>query len=39
VLAFEAVKLLRGKGFKVRRLQDGYPEWKLAGLPVEKSVV
>jgi rhodanese-related sulfurtransferase/DNA-binding transcriptional ArsR family regulator len=37
VLAFEAVKLLRGKGFKVRRLQDGYPEWKLAGLPVERS--
>lgn len=39
VLAFEAVKLLRGKGFKVRRLQDGYPEWKLAGLPVERSVI
>lgn len=38
VLAFEAVKLLRGKGFRVRRLQDGYPEWKQAGLPVEKSV-
>jgi rhodanese-related sulfurtransferase/biotin operon repressor len=38
VLAFEAVKLLRGKGFNVRRLQDGYPEWKLAGLPVEKSM-
>jgi len=38
VLAFEAVKLLRGKGFQVRRLQDGYPEWKRAGLPVEKTV-
>ena len=35
VLAFEAVKLLRGKGFRVRRLQDGYPEWKRSGLPVE----
>jgi rhodanese-related sulfurtransferase/DNA-binding MarR family transcriptional regulator len=35
VLAFEAVKLLREKGFQVRRLQDGYPEWKQAGLPVE----
>lgn len=35
VLAFEAVKLLRGKGFQARRLQDGYPEWKRAGLPVE----
>jgi len=37
LLAFEAVKLLRGKGFRVRRLQDGYPEWKRAGLPVEKT--
>src|SRR5882724_4104508 len=32
VLAFEAVALLRDRGFKVRRLQDGYPEWKAAGL-------
>lgn len=37
VLAFEAVKLLRDKGFRIRRLQDGYPEWKSAGLPVEKT--
>lgn len=37
VLAFEAIKLLRGKGFRVRRLQDGYPEWKNAGLPVESA--
>ena len=35
VLAFEAVALLRKRGFKVRRLEDGYPEWKAAGLPVE----
>lgn len=35
VLAFDAVKLLRGKGFTVRRLEDGFPEWKGAGLPVE----
>ncbi len=34
VLAFEAAALLRKHGFKVRRLQDGYPEWKAAGLPV-----
>lgn len=34
VLAFEAVALLRERGFKVRRLEDGYPEWKAAGLPV-----
>ena len=25
--------LLRERGFKVRRLEDGFPEWKAAGLP------
>jgi rhodanese-related sulfurtransferase len=35
VLAFEAVALLRDRGFKVRRLEDGFPEWRAAGLPVE----
>lgn len=34
VLAFEAVALLRHRGFKARRLEDGYPEWQAAGLPV-----
>jgi hypothetical protein len=29
------VAALRARGFKVRRLEDGYPEWKAAGLPVE----
>lgn len=37
VLAFEAVALLRRHGFKVRRLQDGYPEWKSAGLAIERA--
>ena len=37
VLAFEAVDRIRGKGLKARRLEDGYPEWKVAGLPVESS--
>lgn len=36
VLAFEAVARLRRKGFRARRLQDGLPEWKVAGLPVER---
>ncbi|MDK9719920.1 MAG: metalloregulator ArsR/SmtB family transcription factor [Rhodospirillales bacterium] len=36
VLAFEAVAALREKGFTVRRLEDGMPEWRAAGLPVEK---
>jgi rhodanese-related sulfurtransferase len=35
VLSFEAVAALRARGFKVRRLQDGFPEWRVAGLPVE----
>ncbi len=35
VLSFEAVAALRARGFTARRLDDGYPEWKAAGLPVE----
>lgn len=35
VLAFEAVDRLRHRGLRARRLEDGYPEWKHAGLPVE----
>jgi ArsR family transcriptional regulator len=35
VLSFEAVEALRARGYRVRRLADGYPEWKAAGLPVE----
>lgn len=34
VLSFETVALLRKKGFNARRLEDGLPEWKAAGLPV-----
>jgi len=34
VLSFEAVALLRARGFKIRRLEDGLPEWRAAGLPV-----
>ncbi len=37
VMAFEAVERLRQRGYKARRLQDGFPEWKLAGLPVEAA--
>ncbi len=35
VLSFEAVAALRERGYLVRRLEDGYPEWKAAGLPFE----
>ena len=34
VLSFEAVAYLRQRGFNVRRLEDGLPEWRAAGLPV-----
>jgi ArsR family transcriptional regulator len=34
VLSYEAVAALRSRGFKVRRLEDGLPEWRAAGLPV-----
>ena len=34
VLSFEAVAALRARGYPVRRLEDGYPEWKAAGLPI-----
>jgi ArsR family transcriptional regulator len=34
VLAFEAVSLLRKRGLRARRMQDGFPEWRNAGLPV-----
>jgi rhodanese-related sulfurtransferase len=35
VYADEAVRLLRSRGLKARRLDVGYPEWQRAGLPVE----
>ncbi|MCA1834539.1 MAG: ArsR/SmtB family transcription factor [Actinomycetota bacterium] len=34
VFADDAVRLLRRKGYRAKRLQDGFPEWKDAGLPV-----
>ena len=37
VLSFETVALLRKKGFNARRLEDGLPEWRAAGLPVVMS--
>jgi len=38
VLSFEAVALLRAKGYRARRLIDGFPEWKAAGFEVEIPV-
>jgi rhodanese-related sulfurtransferase len=35
VYADDAVRLLRERGLKARRLDVGFPEWRRAGLPVE----
>jgi ArsR family transcriptional regulator len=32
--AHEAVELLRDEGLTARRLEDGFPEWRAAGLTV-----
>lgn len=37
ILAFEAVARLRKQGFNAARLEDGFPEWRQAGLPVETA--
>jgi rhodanese-related sulfurtransferase/DNA-binding transcriptional ArsR family regulator len=37
VFSYEAVAQLRQHGYQALRLEDGYPEWKAAGLPVESS--
>ncbi len=39
VLSYEAVQMMRGRGLRARRLEDGYPEWKIAGLPVESGTI
>jgi rhodanese-related sulfurtransferase/DNA-binding transcriptional ArsR family regulator len=38
VYADDAVRLLRARGLKARRLDVGFPEWLRAGLPVETVV-
>jgi ArsR family transcriptional regulator len=37
VLSFEAVAQLRAKGMRARRMEDGLPEWRRAGLPIESD--
>lgn len=37
ILAFDAVARLRNNGFDACRLEDGFPEWKAAGLPVASA--
>jgi rhodanese-related sulfurtransferase/DNA-binding transcriptional ArsR family regulator len=37
LMSYDAVQLLRRKGLKARRLEAGLPEWRVAGLPVERG--
>lgn len=37
VLSFDAIEVLRARGFRARRLEDGFPEWKAAGFAVEAA--
>ena len=36
LMSFDVVRTLRERGIKARRLEDGFPEWRAAGLPVER---
>jgi rhodanese-related sulfurtransferase/DNA-binding transcriptional ArsR family regulator len=38
VLAIEAVKQLRARGFKAVRLEEGVLDWAALGLPVERTI-
>jgi rhodanese-related sulfurtransferase len=38
VFADEAVQILIGKGFKAKRLEEGFADWKIQGLPVSTVV-
>lgn len=35
-MADDAVELLNNHGFKAARLETGFPEWKVKGLPVDQ---
>jgi rhodanese-related sulfurtransferase/DNA-binding HxlR family transcriptional regulator len=37
LMSYEAVATLRKKGVKARRLKEGYPDWRSAGLPVDDT--
>lgn len=36
-LSHEAVRRLRQQGYQVRRFEEGYPQWKAAGLPIAEG--
>jgi rhodanese-related sulfurtransferase len=39
VFADEAVAILSKAGYKARRLEEGFPDWSIMGLPVEGTLV
>jgi rhodanese-related sulfurtransferase len=38
VYADRAVEILRLHGRRARRLREGFPEWRAAGLPIETGI-
>ncbi len=38
VMALEAVEILRARGFRAYRMEEGVPDWKARGLPVSGLV-
>jgi rhodanese-related sulfurtransferase len=37
VFADEAIALLRTNGYNARRLEQGLPDWRALGLPIESG--
>jgi len=37
VYSYDAIDILRPRGFRVRRLKGGFSEWLAAGLPIERE--
>ncbi len=37
IFSYEAVSLLRARGYRIRRLEDGLPEWQAGGFPTENA--
>ncbi|BAS68366.1 ArsR/SmtB family transcription factor [Bathymodiolus septemdierum thioautotrophic gill symbiont] len=37
LFAYDAIEALRGQGFRAKRLENGFPEWKAAGYPIQQS--
>lgn len=38
LFAYDAIEALRIQGFKAKRLENGFPEWKAAGHPIQHNL-